>query len=114
MDLFDHALDAFLRWPESKVCLAGSRRMHLPKRISQEVELFFRALADSCLLLVDRELQSSHDLTQPLQSFFTLALAAQNHEIIGIGHDAGTKALFHPQLLPSQYEPAHVQIRQRR
>src|SRR5262249_52965823 len=42
MDFLDHALDAFLRWPESQVPLASLRRMHPPKRISQEVELVFR------------------------------------------------------------------------
>src|SRR6266566_7609126 len=58
MDFLDHAFDALLRWPVSQACLTGSRRIHPPKRISQEIELPVRDLADPCLLLVDRQLQS--------------------------------------------------------
>src|SRR3977135_4483448 len=83
-------------------------------RTSQEVELSFRHLADSCLLLVDRELQLAHDLAQLLQRLIGFALLAQDHEIVGIGHDTTAEALFQPELLPSQYEPAHVYIRQQR
>src|SRR4029077_16264817 len=54
MDLLDHALDALLRWPVPQARLAGSRRIHSPERVAQEVELPFRYLADSCFLLVDR------------------------------------------------------------
>src|SRR6266436_1319327 len=112
VDCFDHALDALLRWPVSQACLAGSRRIHSPERVPQEVELSFRDLTDSCLLLVDRELQLSHDLAQSLQLLFGIAFLAQDHEIVGIGHDTTAEALLQPELLPSQYEPAHVYIRQ--
>ena len=47
---------------------AGSRRVHSSERVGQKVELSFRYLADSCLLLVDRELQLAHDLAQLLGS----------------------------------------------
>src|SRR5215208_4210357 len=79
---------------------------------TQEVELPFRYLADSCLLLVDRELQLAHDLAQPLQRLFGIALLAQDHEVVGVGHDASAEASLQPEQLPSQHEPAHVQIRQ--
>ncbi|HMF10887.1 MAG TPA: hypothetical protein VKE94_01235, partial [Gemmataceae bacterium] len=36
---FHHALDAFLRWPEAEVGFSGSRRVHPPERVAQEVEL---------------------------------------------------------------------------
>src|SRR6266481_2402947 len=112
MDLLNHALDALLRWPVSQARLTGSRRIHSSERVAQEVELPFRDLADSCLLLVDRELQLSHDLAQLLQCLIGIAFLAQDHEIVGIGHDTTAEALLQPELLPSQYEPAHVYIRQ--
>src|SRR5882757_4489372 len=55
--------------------------MRPSKRVPQEVKLAFRYLADSCLLLVDRELQLAHDLAQPLQRLFGIALLAQDHEV---------------------------------
>src|SRR5712691_7750249 len=84
------------------------------KRISQEIELPVRDLADACLLLVDRELQSSHNLAQSLQRRFGVALPAQYHEIVRVGHDAIAEASLQLELLPSQHEPAHVQVRQQR
>jgi hypothetical protein len=35
----NYALDAFLRWPEAEVGFSGSRRIHPPERVAQEVEL---------------------------------------------------------------------------
>src|SRR5258708_24715207 len=90
--------------------MAGARRIYPPKRVPQEIELPFRDLADSCLLLVDRELQLAHDLAQSLPGLLGLALPAQDHEIVGIGHDATAEASLQPELLPSQHEPTHVQI----
>src|SRR5713226_7090658 len=77
MDFLDHVFDALLRWPVSQACLTGSRRMHPSERVSQEVELAFRRRADSCLVLVDRELQPAHDFVQSLQGLFGSALPAQ-------------------------------------
>jgi hypothetical protein len=37
---------------------------------------------------------------------------AGSHEIVGVGHDARAEASLQPELLPSQYEPAHVEISQ--
>src|ERR1019366_9657727 len=112
MDFLDHALDALLRRPVAKSCLPRACRIHSPKRVSQEIELTFRYLADSCLLLVDREFQEPHDFAQSLQSLLGLAFPAQNHEIVRIAHDTAAKALLQPELPPSQHEPAHIQIRQ--
>src|SRR5437016_12743126 len=81
-------------------------------QVSQEVELPFRYLADSCLLLVDRELQLSHDPAQSLQGLCGFAPPAQDHKVIGVGHDARAEASLQPEHLPSQHEPAHVQISQ--
>src|ERR1700675_4304967 len=67
--------------------------MHPPKRISQEVELAFRYLADSCFLFVDRELQLTHDLVQSLQGLFGFALPAQDHEVVGIEEPVNIVAL---------------------
>jgi hypothetical protein len=39
---------------------------------------------------------------------------AQDHEVIGVGHEPRAKALFKPELLPSQHKPAHVKIGQQR
>src|SRR6267143_1735150 len=110
----DLALDALLRWPVTQACLAGSRRIHSSERVAQKVELSFRDLADSCLLLVDRELQLAHDLAQLLQCLIGIAFLAQDHKIVGIGHDTTAEALLQSELLPSQYEPAHVYISQQR
>ena len=112
MDLLDHALDALLRWPVSQERLAGSRRIHPPERVSQEVELPVRHLADSCLLFVDRELQLARDLAQSLQRLFGFAPPAQDHQIVGIAHDVRAKASLQPELPPSQHQPTHIQIRQ--
>jgi len=94
---------------------SGSKLWRLKYRFaSKEKRLAFRNLADSCLLLVDRQLQFAHDRAQLSQGFFRLALPTQDHEIVGVGHEARTKALLQPELLPPQHEPAHVQIRQQR
>ena len=79
---------------------------------SQEVELALRHLADSCLLLVDRQLQLAHEFVQVQQGLFGFALPAQDHEVVGVGHDARAEALLQPEHLPSQHEPAHVKISQ--
>src|SRR5215510_12928737 len=76
VDVVHHVLNAFLRWPVPRARLAGSRRIHSPERVAQEAELPLRYLADACLLLVDRELQLSHDLAQSLQGLFGFALTA--------------------------------------
>src|ERR1700745_492303 len=76
MDLLDHPLDALLRRPVPEVRLSGFRRIHQPDRGAPEVELFFRHPADSCLFLVDRQLQLSHDLAQSRQGLFGFALPA--------------------------------------
>src|SRR5487761_2526838 len=92
MDLLDHAPDALLRRPHAQTGLAGRARIHPPKRVTQEIELTFRDLADACLLLVDRQLQLAHELTQAGQGLFGLAPSAQDHEIVGVGHNARAKA----------------------
>jgi hypothetical protein len=56
------------------------------------------------------QLRLAHDLAQSLQGLFGFALSAQDHEIIGVGHDARAEASLQPEHLPSQHEPAHVQI----
>src|ERR1700716_2622587 len=104
MDLFDRALDALLRSPLTQASLAGPRRIHPSERVTQEVELPFRDLADPCLLLVDRELQLAHDLAHSLQGLVGFALPAQDHEVVGIGHEATAEAALQPELLPSQHE----------
>src|SRR5271165_4627903 len=86
----------------------------LQHTVSQEVELSFRHFADPCLLLIHRELQLAHDLPQSLQSRFGFAPSAQDHEVVRVGYEASAEGSFKPGHLPSQYEPAHVQIRQQR
>jgi len=49
-----------------------------------------------------------------LQRIIGVALLAQDHKIIGVGYDTTAEALLQSELLPSQYEPAHVYIRQQR
>ena len=114
MDLLDHSANALLGRPHAQSGLTGRLRIQPSKRVAQEIKLPFRDLADSCLLLVDRQLQLAHDLAQPSQSRFGLALSAQDHEIVCVGHDPCAQALLQPELLPSQHEAAHVQIRQQR
>ena len=52
-----------------------------PERVTQEGELALRHLADSCFLLVDRQLQLAHEFAQAPQGLFGLARPAQDHEI---------------------------------
>src|SRR5271157_4381305 len=83
--------------------------MQPPKRIPQEVKLLFRYLADACLLLVDRELELTHDLAQSSQGLFGFALSAQDHEVVGIGHDARAEASKpHVALRGNRREQAHA------
>src|SRR5262249_44139593 len=56
----------------------------------------------------------AHDFVHPVQCFFSLAPSAQDHKVIRISDEASTKALPQSELFPSQYEPAHVEIRQQR
>src|SRR6516165_11110744 len=112
MDLLDHAFDALLRWPVSQACLAGSRRIHPPKRISQEIELPVRNLADLRLLLVHCQLQLAHDFAQVVQRLLCAASAAQDHKVIRIDDEASAEASLKAELLPPQHKPAHVQIGQ--
>ena|ERR1700676_665622 len=53
--------------------MSGVEDLPLYPLANQEVELSFRDLADSCLLLVDRELQLAHDLAQLLQRLVGIA-----------------------------------------
>jgi hypothetical protein len=71
----------FLPWL-TQACLAGSRCIHPPERVAQEVEFIFRYLADSCLLFVHRELQLANDAAQVVQRRFGIALPAQDHELV--------------------------------
>src|SRR5712664_759481 len=100
MDLFDRALDALLRWPLSQASLAGPRRIHPSERVTQEVELPFRDLADPCLILVHRQLQLAHGLAQVVQRRFGVASSAQDHEVVGIGDEASAETSLKAELLP--------------
>src|SRR5208283_4371603 len=96
--------------------------MSLQHTEPQEVELPFRDPADSCLLLVHRQLQLTHDLAQVMQRRFGAALPAQDHEVIRVGDEQSAEASLKAEpsaeaslkakLLPPQHEPAHVKIRQ--
>src|SRR5208337_1963451 len=74
--------------------------------VSQKVELSFRHFADARLLLVHRQLQLAHNLPQSLQGFFGLAPSAQDHEVVGVGHEPRAEGSLEPEHLPSQHEPA--------
>src|SRR5258706_14096896 len=50
---------------------------------------------------------SSHDLAQAPQGLFGFAPPAQDHEVVGVGHDTRAEASLQPEHLPSQHEPAH-------
>ena len=64
------------------------------------------------LFLAHRELQLAHDLPQSLQGRFGFAPSAQDHEVVRIGYEASAKGSFEPEHLPSQREPAHVNVGQ--
>ena len=112
MDLLDHAPDALLGRPHAQSGLAGRLRIHPPERVPQEVELPSGTLQ----IRVFSSLTVSFSLPMisrsRAQRLFGLALPAQDHEIVGVGHDPAAKALLQPELLPPQHEPAHVQIGQ--
>jgi len=86
--------------------------IHPPERETQEVELVIRNLADSCLLLVDRQLQFSHDRAQLMQGFFRPALPAQDHEIVplAVPHRSSTQ-WCQPSPKGSSGRPAHRHFR---
>jgi len=52
------------------------------------------------------------DLAQSLQRLIGGAFPAQDHEVIGVIHDARAETVLQPELLPAQHKPAHVKIRQ--
>ena len=69
------------------------------------------------MLGLERSLGSrivTYDLVQSLQRLFGFAPPAQDHEVVGIGHDTRAEASLQPEHLPAQHDPAHVQIRQQR
>src|ERR1700745_2809977 len=109
---FARALDALLRWPLSQASLAGPRRIQPPERVTQEVELPFRDLADPCLVLIHRQPQLANDLAPLVQRPFGVTSSAQKHEVVRIGHKASAETSLKAELLPPQHKPAHVQIRQ--
>src|ERR1035437_10922885 len=109
LDLLHHALDTLLGLTHANGGTARLWRIQPPKRVSQEIEMTFWYLADSCLLLVDRELQLAHDLAQVLQSLFGHASSAQNHKVIRIGHEFA-QGFVQPKPLPCQHKPAHVNV----
>src|SRR5271166_4517507 len=88
--------------------------MSLQHTVAQEIELSLRHFADARLFLAHRELQLAHDLPQSLQSRFGFAPSAQDHEVVRVGYEASAEASLKPDHLPSQHEPAHVEIRQQR
>ena len=96
MDLFDRVLDALLRWPLSQASLAGPRRIQSSERVTQEVELAFRDLADPCFVLIHRQPQLAHDLAQVVQRRFGVAASAQDHEVVGIGDQASAETRSRP------------------
>src|SRR5487761_2711804 len=104
MNLVDHAPDAFLRRPQGNIFLPCLRRISPSKRVTQEIKLSCRNLADSCLLFVYRQLQLAHDRTHPLQGLFCLAAFAQDYEVVRIGNDSTAKFSLKSQRLPRQYE----------
>jgi hypothetical protein len=63
-----------------------------------------------------RQIASMHDAFRRdwRDPRFAVCDALQNHKIIGVGYDTTAEALLQSELLPSQYEPAHVYIRQQR
>ena len=58
-------------------------------------------------------LQLRHHYPRRGQSFFRSA-PTTDHEVIGIVDDVCSKTLFVPQLLPSEHEPAHIEITEQR
>ena len=46
----------------------------------------------------------SHDLAQSSQGLFGFAPPSQDHEVVGIGHDARADASLQPEHLPSQHD----------
>ena len=75
MDLFDHAFDRLLRRPHSEPSLARSRRVQPPKRVTQKIERLFRYPTQLCLVLVNRQLQLTHDPAHPHRCFIRLNTA---------------------------------------
>src|SRR5271165_835452 len=97
MDFLYHAFYTLLRWPVAQIGFAGFRRVHPLECVAQEVELPFRHPADACLLLVDRELQLTHDLAQLAQGLFGLPPLAQDHEVTSRAPRlCSSPSFFHP------------------
>src|ERR1035438_3079100 len=112
MNRFDHVPDALFGWPHADIGLARGPLIELPKRVSQEVEAASRYRTDPCLLLVDRQPEFTHQLAHADQRLSGVSALAQDDEIVCISHDASAEALIQLAFLPSQHEPAHIQIRQ--
>ena len=80
--------------------------------IMDELLVADRAQRVAAVLLVHRQLQLAHDLAQALQGRFGLAPSAQDHEVVRVGYEASAEASLKPEHLPSQHEPAHVNVGQ--
>ena len=110
-DRFTDALHPLLRGGRAQIGAARFRRVTSTEAIPEKVKLLFRQLTDSRLLFVHRQLQRRHHVPHRGEGFAS-PIPTTDHEVIGIINDVRSQTLFVSQFLPTEHEPAHVQIAQ--
>jgi hypothetical protein len=107
------ALHPFPRWHRAQIDPSPAHRVASPERVSQEVELLLRQLADPRLVLVHRQLQLRPHPPHRSQSLLR-SDSTTDDQIIGIINHVRLPTLLVPKFLPPQHEPSHVQIVEQR
>jgi DNA polymerase-4 len=80
------------------------------REVSKQVQAIFK---DYTPLVEPLSLAEAYlDVTDNLRGIPTAWETAQDHKVVGVGHEPRAKASLKPKHLPSQHEPAHVNIRQ--
>ena len=90
---------------------ATPKRVLRSEAVPQKIKRFVRCAADSRLGLIDGEAKSLEHAPCPGQGPRSVTLT-QNHEVVGIVHNAAAEFSVTAELLPRFQKPTHVDVRQ--
>ena len=107
------AFDPLLRWNGTEIGPSSLGAVAATKRVTKKIELVFRQMTDPRLAFVHRQLQLRHHVPHRGQGQLRPAATA-DHQVVRVVHDVRPQTPFVPQFLPSQHEPAHVDIAEQR
>ena len=97
--------------PRTVVASAGSRRVHRPEGIAEEVEGLASGVAYTRLGLVQRETDAGHPSPSRFEDL-TGAMPTQDHEIVRVGHQHRVVPTIQTMLAKRLDETMHVDVRQ--